>query len=124
MADMNVCTFTGRLCKDAVIEQVGAKGTPIVKFDMANNTGFGNYARTNFFKIQLWGKQGEAIVNYLVKGKLVAVTGVLENNQWTDRDGNKRDSWVLTANNVTLLGGGNSENRPPYREETSEEFTY
>ena len=81
MADLNSCSFTGRLTKDAEVVTVGAKGTQITKFSMANNTGFGTYARTNFFNVQIWGKAGVAVSQYLTKGKQVAVTGVLENNK-------------------------------------------
>lgn len=103
MADMNVCTLTGRLTKDATLETVGAKGTPLLKFDLANNTGYGQYARTQFFQVQMWGKSGEGIVQYLKKGKQVCVSGLFENNQWTNKEGKTIDNWRLTANQVTLL---------------------
>lgn len=103
MADLNVCTFVGRVTRDAVVESVGAKGTQITRFAIANNTGFGQYEKTNFFNVQIWGKQGVAVSQYLVKGKQIAVTGTLENNKWQDQQGNSHDSWNLTANSITLL---------------------
>lgn len=103
MADLNVCTFVGRVTRDAVVESVGAKGTQITKFAIANNTGYGQYEKTNFFNVQIWGKQGVSVSQYLVKGKQVAVSGTLENNKWTDQQGQAHDSWNLTAQSVTLL---------------------
>ena len=103
MADLNSCSFTGRVTKDAVVESIGAKGTQITKFSIANNTGFGQYAKTNFFNVQVWGKAGVAIAQYLTKGKQVAVTGTLENQKWTGKDGLEHDSWNLTCMSVTLL---------------------
>lgn len=103
MSDLNSCSFTGRVTKDAVVESIGAKGTQITKFSIANNTGFGQYAKTNFFNVQVWGKAGVAIAQYLTKGKQVAVTGALENQKWTGRDGLEHDSWSLTCQSVTLL---------------------
>lgn len=108
MADLNSCSFTGRVTKDAVVESIGAKGTQITKFSIANNTGFGQYAKTNFFNVQVWGKAGVAISQYLVKGKQVAVTGQLENQKWTGKDGLEHDSWNLTCQSVTLLADSKS----------------
>ena len=103
MADLNVCTFVGRVTRDAVVESVGAKGTQITKFAIANNTGYGQYEKTNFFNVQIWGKQGVSVSQYLVNGKQIAVSGTLENNKWTDQNGNSHDSWNLTAQSVALL---------------------
>lgn len=103
MADLNSCSFTGRVTKDAVVESVGAKGTQITRFSIANNTGFGQYAKTNFFNVQVWGQSGAAVAQYLKRGKQVAVTGALENNKWEGKDGLAHDSWVLTCQGVTLL---------------------
>lgn len=112
MADLNSCSFTGRLTKDAEVVTVGAKGTQITKFSMANNTGFGTYARTNFFNVQIWGKAGVAVSQYLTKGKQVAVTGVLENNKWQDQNGVSHDAWQLTASSVTLLADSKGGQEP------------
>lgn len=103
MADLNSCSFTGRVTKDAVVESIGAKGTQITKFSIANNTGFGQYAKANFFNVQVWGQAGAAVAQYLKKGKQVAVTGMLENAKWAGKDGLEHDSWTLTCQGVTLL---------------------
>lgn len=103
MSDLNSCSFTGRLTRDAETQTVGSKGTSLTKFAIANNTGFGQYAKTQFFNCQMWGKAGEAVKQYLTKGKQVAVTGQLENSKWTGNDGIEHDSWTLTVSSVTLL---------------------
>lgn len=118
MADLNSCSFTGRVTRDAVVESVGAKGTQITKFGMANNTGFGQYAKTNFFNVQVWGHAGAAIAQYLKKGKQIAVTGQLENQKWTGKDGLEHDSWNLTCQSVTLLAdvAAKSQETPIFNE--------
>lgn len=118
MADLNSCSFTGRVTRDAVVESVGAKGTQITKFGMANNTGFGQYAKTNFFNVQVWGHTGAAIAQYLKKGKQIAVTGQLENQKWTGKDGLEHDSWNLTCQSVTLLAdvAAKSQETPIFNE--------
>lgn len=112
MSDLNSCSFTGRVTKDAVVESIGAKGTQITKFSIANNTGFGQYAKTNFFNVQVWGKAGVAISEYLKRGKQVAVTGMLENQKWTGKDGLEHDSWNLTCQSVTLLADAKATTEP------------
>lgn len=111
MADLNSCSFIGRLTKDASVDVVGTKGTQITKFSIANNTGFGQYQKTNFFNVQIWGKAGASVAQYLVKGKQVGVTGVLEDSSWTGQDGNRHQQWTLTANSVTLLADSGNANR-------------
>ena len=108
MSDLNNCTFIGRVTRDAETVTVGSKGTSLTKWAIANNTGFGQYERTNFFNCQMWGKQGEGIRQYLTKGKQVAVTGTLENQKWTGDDGASHDSWVLTVNQISLLADSHS----------------
>lgn len=103
MSDLNACSFTGRVTRDAETVTVGSKGTSLTKFSIANNTGFGQYAKTQFFNVQIWGRTGEGLKQYLVKGKQVAITGQLENSKWTGNDGIEHDSWTLTASQVTLL---------------------
>lgn len=112
MSDLNSCSFTGRVTKDAVVESIGAKGTQVTKFSIANNTGFGQYAKTNFFNVQVWGKAGVAIAEYLKRGKQVAVTGMLENQKWTGKDGLEHDSWNLTCQSVTLLADAKATTEP------------
>lgn len=112
MSDLNSCSFTGRVTKDAVVESIGAKGTQITKFSIANNTGFGQYAKTNFFNVQVWGKDGVAIAEYLKKGKQIAVTGMLENQKWTGKDGLEHNSWNLTCQSVTLLADAKATTEP------------
>lgn len=109
MSDLNVCTVMGRLTDDATSRVVGAKGLTLVEFTIANNTGSGQYAHTSYFKVNIWGKLGETIKQYLTKGKQVAVSGMLENRQWQDNQGNTRDSWQLTANEVTLLSDSKTQ---------------
>lgn len=111
MSDVNVCTFIGRCTRDAETVTVGSKGTSLTKWAIANNTGFGQYEKTNFFNCQMWGKQGEGIRQYLTKGKQVAVTGTLENQKWTGDDGVSHDSWVLTVNQISLLADSHSSVR-------------
>ena len=103
MSDMNVCTFIGRITRDAETTMVGAKNTALTKWGIANNTGFGQYEKTNFFNCQMWGKQGESLRQYLTKGKQICVTGLLEDTSWEGDDGTRHQQWTLTVSQVSLL---------------------
>lgn len=103
MSDLNCCAFTGRLTADAEVKLIGAKQTPCCEFTIANNTGFGQYAKTSYFSVQLWGQSGTNLQQYLKKGQPVAISGSLEQNNWVDQNGQKHSVFRLSARDVTLL---------------------
>jgi single-strand DNA-binding protein len=57
-----------------------------------------------FFDIVLWGRQGETLNQYLVKGKLIGVDGELRQDRW-EQDGQNRSKVEIVAANIQLLGG-------------------
>lgn len=112
MSDLNVCTFTGRLTRDAEQKLIGAKQTPCVEFSVANNTGYGDYAKTTYIDVQLWGSGNSGVVPYLKKGQQIGVSGTLTQNDWVDTNGVKHTKFRLSAMGVTLLASpqGSSQN--------------
>jgi single-strand DNA-binding protein len=106
MSDMNNCSFTGRLTADAV-KKVLPTGKDLVEFSMAVNFGWGDYAKTLFMTVNMWGKAGSAVHPYLCKGKAVGVTGSIELQKWTSKqDGSQQQKLVLSCNQLTLLADG------------------
>lgn len=105
--DLNNCCFTGRLTKDAE-KRTLPTGKTVVTTDLACNTGYGDYAKTLFVNVQIWGKTGDTLLQYLTKAKQIAVSGELEEQKWTGKaDGKEYHKLVLNCtNNVILLGGG------------------
>ncbi|WP_428263199.1 single-stranded DNA-binding protein [Haliangium sp.] len=61
--------------------------------------------RTEWHRIVVWGKQGENASKYLSKGRQVYVEGRLRTRGWEDKDGNKRYTTEIIANDVQFLGG-------------------
>jgi len=108
MADVNHVILIGRLTKDAELKFTST-GTAVCKFSIAVGKrikkGEQWVEETSFFDVVLFGKSGEAINQYLVKGKQVAVEGELHQNRW-EQDGQARSKIEINANNVQLLGGG------------------
>ncbi|MCF7914093.1 MAG: single-stranded DNA-binding protein [Spirochaetaceae bacterium] len=114
--DINQVTLVGRLTRDAELKYTGG-GTAVCKFSIALNRSRKNgdqwQEEAHFFDIVVWGRQGEAIHQYLTKGKQIAVQGELRQNRW-EKDGQQRSKVEITAQNVQLLGGpsGNRNEAP------------
>ena len=107
MADVNHVVLIGRLTRDAELKYTSG-GMAVCKFAIAVNRrrkqGEQWVDEASFFDIVLWGKSGESLNQYLVKGKQVAVEGELRQNRW-EQDGQPRSKVEIMANNVQLLGG-------------------
>ncbi len=124
--DINSVTLIGRLTRDAELKYTNS-GTAVCKFSLAVNrkkrSGDQWTDEVSYFDIVLWGKQGEAIQQYLGKGKQIAVIGELRQNRW-EQEGQNRSKVEVVASNVQLLGGtgggntGNSGNYNTNRNET------
>ena len=108
MADLNHVVLIGRLTRDAELKYT-ASGQAVCKFSIAVNRRRKNGDQwedeANFFDIVLWGRQGESLNQYLVKGKMVGVEGELRQDRW-EQDGQKRSKVEIVANYLQLLGGG------------------
>ena len=102
MADLNSFTFTGRLTKDASIRTL-ASGKKVLTADVAVNTGFGEYRKALYIKVQQWGDRGENIIPFLKKGQFIGGTGELSRNEWGD-EGNKKVDFVVDVMSIQLLG--------------------
>jgi len=59
----------------------------------------------NYFDVTVWGAQGENCAKFLTKGRPIAVDGRLQWREWTDKEGNKRQSVDIIAESVQFLGG-------------------
>lgn len=64
---------------------------------------------TCFIDVNVWGIQAESCQKYLTKGKQVLVDGRLKQDNWQDKDGNKRSKHSLNAESVVFLGSKDSE---------------
>jgi len=62
--------------------------------------------RTEWHKIIVWGKRAEVCSKYLGKGRQIYVEGRLQTRSWDDKEGNKRYTTEIIANDVQFLGGG------------------
>ncbi len=107
MADVNHVILIGRCTRDADLKYTSG-GMAVCKFAIAVNRrrkqGEQWVDEASFFDIVLWGKSGESLNQYLVKGKQVAVEGELHQNRWQN-EGKSMSKVEIMANSVQLLGG-------------------
>ena len=110
MADINIVVVVGRLTRDAELKYT-AGGQAVCKFSIAVNRrrkdGDKWEDEPNFFDVVLWGRQGETLTQYLVKGKSVGVSGELRQDRW-QQDGQNRSKVEIVASTIQLLGGSPS----------------
>ena len=102
---LNRVVLIGRLTRDPELRTT-ANGKSVVSFSIAVDKRFkpqGSDQTADFFRIQAWEKTAEFVANYLTKGRLCAVDGRLEQRSYTDKDGNKRESIEVVADNVQGL---------------------
>ena len=103
---MNRVILTGNITKDAEL-RCTANDKAYSKFSIANNEGYGDNKKTNFFNCTLWGKSAENISRFLTKGQKVLITGKVEINDYKDKEGVERkiiDINVDSFGGVELLG--------------------
>ena len=116
MRDINVVVLVGRLTRDSELKYTKS-GQPIARFSLAINRSVKRGEtwedEVSFIDVDLWGKQGEAVNKYLVKGQQVAVEGELRQDRW-EQDGQTRSKIVVVANNVRLMGSPQGQGGSSY----------
>ena len=96
---MQNLTVNGRIGKDAELRTL-QNGQTVCSFTLASDQGFGDKKTTNWFRISLWGKRGQSLAPYLLKGGQVVVAGELEIGEW---EGKAQHN--VNANDIALVGG-------------------
>ena len=95
-------TVAGRLGKDAELRQAG--NSQVCSFSVAGDTGFGDKKQSHWFNCSLWGNQGAALQQYLLKGQQVTVIG-----EYSEREYEGKAYKELRVNSIELQGGGQSQ---------------
>ncbi|WP_129599844.1 single-stranded DNA-binding protein [Anaerophilus nitritogenes] len=108
---MNQVILIGRLTKDPELRFTAGSGKAIATFTIAVDRPFSQEKMADFFRIVVWGKTGENCANYLAKGRLVAVQGRLQNNNYETQSGEKRYSTEVVADRVEFLEWGNKNDQ-------------
>ena len=100
---LNHIVLMGRLTRDPEISHTGS-GTPCANFSIAVDRDFGKNENgekeTDFIDIVAWRNTAEFVDKYFSKGRMAVVSGRLQIRSWTDKDGNKRRTAEIVADNV------------------------
>jgi single-strand DNA-binding protein len=113
MAGVNKVILVGNLGKDpeAITFDNGVKK---VSFSLATSESYkdkeGNKIdQTEWHNIVLWRGLADVAEKYLIKGSQVYIEGKIRTRSWDDKDGNKRYTTEINADNLIMLGGARRE---------------
>ena len=105
---MNMVCIIGRLTADTELKTTNT-GKSVVSFSVAVNK---DKEHADFFDVVAWNKTAELVNRYFHKGDMIAIEGRLSSRVWEDRNGNKRKSVEIVANNVSFTGGKSTGETP------------
>ena len=92
----------GRLTRDPELRRTQS-GTPVTSFSLAVDRDFKSQSgekETDFIDVVAWRSTAEFVAKYFTKGRMAVVEGRLQMRDWTDKDGNKRRSAEVVADNL------------------------
>ena len=100
---LNKIFIMGRLTRDPELRRTQT-GTPVASFSLAVDRDFkdrntGEHT-TDFIDCVAWRQTGEFVSRYFTKGRMAIVEGRLQIRDWTDKEGNKRRSAEVVADQV------------------------
>ncbi|RDY27179.1 single-stranded DNA-binding protein [Romboutsia weinsteinii] len=118
---MNNVTLVGRLTKDPELRYVGNTQSAVADFILAVDRkwrGQDGTKKTDFIRVELWGKQAEICAQYLIKGRLIGIEGELRVDSYQTTNGENKSITKVKAHNFTFLESRSKHEK--YSEQTSE----
>src|SRR4249919_3096715 len=112
MASVNKVILIGNVGKDPEIRYMQS-GEPIANFTLATNEVWNDKSgqkqeRTEWHRVEVFGKTAQVVRDYVTKGKPVYIEGSIRYDEWTDKDGNKRNMTKIRVSGpgsrLVLLG--------------------
>ena len=114
---LNHITIMGRLTRDPELRRTGS-GVAVASFTVAVDRDFGKNENgekeTDFIDCVAWRQTGEFVSKYFTKGRMAVVSGRLQIRSWTDKDGNKRRTAEIVADNVYFGDSKRDGDSSPY----------
>ena len=107
---MNNVALIGRLTADPELRHTQS-GTACTRFNVAvdRRVKQGEEKQTDFITVVAWQQRAEFICKYFSKGQRIALTGSIRTGNYTDKDGNKRNTFEVWAENVEFCDSKNSQ---------------
>ena len=108
-ASVNKTTLVGNLGADPELRYTPS-GQAVCELRLATNEVWNDkegqrQERTEWHRVVVWGKRAELCAEYLRKGRQAYIEGKLRTRSWDDKEGNKRYTTEIVANDVQFLGG-------------------
>lgn len=111
---LNHITVMGRLTRDPELRRTGS-GIAVASFTVAVERDFADKQsgekETDFIDCVAWNHTGEFVSKYFSKGRMALVSGRLQIRPWADKDGNKRRTAEIVADNVYFGDSKNNVNQ-------------
>ena len=108
---LNKVVIMGRFTKDPELRRTGS-GTAVTSFSLACDRDFKSQSgekETDFIEVVAWKNTAEFVSKYFGKGRMAVVDGRLQIRDWTDKDGNRRTTAEVVADNVYFADSKRSE---------------
>ena len=99
---LNKIFIMGRLTRDPELRRTQS-GTPVTSFSLAVDRDYKSQSgekETDFIDVVAWRSTAEFVSRFFTKGRMAVVSGRLQMRNWTDKEGNKRTSAEVVADNV------------------------
>lgn len=117
---MSFLTLCGRLGRDSDLRQASEPSKSVLNFSVAEDVGYGDRKKTQWWSCALWGQRAEKIAQYLTKGTPVTVIGNPELREYDKKDGTRGYELTLRVIDVVMQGRGSErsdEEKPATLEE-------
>jgi single-strand DNA-binding protein len=107
---LNKVILIGRLGQNPELRYLPQSERAVAKFSLATNERYFNPStnesddRVEWHRIVTWGKLAEFCEKYLNQGKQIYLEGKLRTRTWQDKEGNKKSTTEIEAQNIILLG--------------------
>lgn len=98
----NKVILGGRIVSEPELKTT-ASGTPVVTVKIAVNRKSKDQQKADFFRVTAWRAQAEVLAKFFKKGSSICVVGQVQNNDYTDKDGNKRYITEVIADEVFFV---------------------
>ena len=117
MAGVNKVILLGNLGKDPEVRYLD-NGVAVANFSLATTENYKNKAgervsQTEWHNIVLWRGLAEVAEKYLKKGASIYIEGKIKTRKWEDKAGNTRYNTEILADNMTMIGGKQSQDDYP-----------
>lgn len=100
---LNHITIMGRLTRDPELRYTQSQ-IPVASFTLAVDRDFGSRdggdRQTDFIDCVAWRQTAEFVSKYFTKGRMAVVSGRLQSRKWETKEGDKRTSWEVVADNI------------------------